>query len=325
MSFDMEVILDSVVHLTEHRQLDSLTASLISTVKQFIAPIDVQILDTSLSDDGREEVIFPEHLLNDSGGLKQSLACFAHCVSTRQIYYYRDTIPAQVAIPIVLNNCIVKVLWVKNTSLSDQNVNLLNGFAKVYENFLGIVIECETDALTGLLNRKAFEARLKLASETSLQNTELDGLSLCYWVCIFDIDKFKSINDTFGHLYGDEILLDLVTVMRKIFSERDEMFRFGGDEFVLLIAPDTKQRVRAKCERFCNELSEFHDDNIQVTLSMGMTEVLPGEQACSLLNMADQALYYAKENGRNRIEIYQELLSQQLISLKKFEDDIEIF
>ncbi|WP_185826921.1 GGDEF domain-containing protein [Shewanella canadensis] len=321
----MEVILDSVVHLTEHRQLDSLTASLISTVRQFIAPIDVQILDTSLSDDGREEVILPEHLLNDAGGLKQSLACFTHCVSMRQIYCCRDTIPAQVAIPIILNNCIVKVLWVKITYLSDQNINLLNGFAKVYENFLGIVIECETDVLTGLLNRKAFEARLKLASETSHKNTELDSQRLSYWLCIFDIDKFKSINDTFGHLYGDEILLDLVTVMRNVFSENDEMFRFGGDEFVLLIAPDTKQRVRAKCERFCNELCEFHDDNIQVTLSMGMTEILPGEQASGLLEKADQALYYVKENGRNRIEIFEELVSQQLISLKKFEDDIEIF
>lgn len=321
----MEVILDSVIHLTEHRQLESLTASLISTVIQFIAPIDVQILDTSLSGDDREEVILPENLLNDAGGLKQSLTCFSRCVSTRQTYYCRDTIPAQVAIPIILNNCIVKVLWVKITSLSDQNVNLLNGFAKVYENFLAIVIECETDALTGLLNRKAFEARLKLASETSHQNAEFDGQRLSYWLCIFDIDKFKLINDTFGHLYGDEILLDLVTVMRNVFSESDEMFRFGGDEFVLLIAPDTKQRVRAKCERFCNELYEFHDENIQVTLSMGMTEVLSGEQASGLLEKADQALYYVKENGRNRIEIFEELVSRELISLRKFEDNIEIF
>ncbi|QFU21721.1 GGDEF domain-containing protein [Shewanella eurypsychrophilus] len=336
MRSELEVILDSLVQLTEQRQLESLAQSLISTVEQFIQPIDTKIFDIQISHSALEEIVLPDefssHVSNniEQGDhdilIEQGSACFVKCISSLSACYSKDIIPAQIAIPITLNGCAVKVLWVKAGQLTELNINLLKGFAKVYENFLTIVIECETDELTGLLNRKAFERRLKLADSNVIQLVREKPETIeRHWLCIFDIDKFKQINDTFGHLYGDEILLDLVKVMNCVFSRHDAMFRFGGDEFVLLLAPCTKQKMFEQCQAFQSQLSQFHGRKLNVTVSMGVTPVTSGEQASSLLVKADQALYHIKETGRNRVEVYEDLLSQGHLSENKFDDDIEIF
>ena len=331
MRTDLEVILDSLVRLTEQRQLGSLTKSLLSTVQQFVTPLDVQIFDIHISSSELEEVALPEFFcLSDNpyvdGSSELGAACFMKCVSSQSICYSSDLVPVQVAIPIMLNSCVVKVLWVKLEHLTDHNLSLLKGLAKVFENFLAIVIECETDELTGLLNRKAFGSRLRAVNTNlvSIEQAKVQQLKH-YWLCIFDIDKFKLINDSFGHLYGDEILLDLVKVMRSVFDDDDAMFRFGGDEFVLLIAPSTRHQMLAKCQSFCDRLYRFHGEKIQVTVSMGITQVCSDKQANTLLIQADKALYYIKETGRDRVEVYADLVSRGALIEKKFDDDIEIF
>ncbi|WP_076412897.1 GGDEF domain-containing protein [Shewanella sp. UCD-KL12] len=336
MRTELEVILDSLVQLTEQRQLESLTKSLISTVEQFVDPISVKIFDIQIANRELEEIAIPKEFTvaanqhsfdkDELSDREQGSACFVKCVSSLSTCYSKDAVPAQIAIPITLNECVVKVLWVKLVQLTEVSINLLKGLAKVYENFLSIVIECETDELTGLLNRKAFERRLKLADSNVFQLASVsEELVECHWLCIFDIDKFKSINDTYGHLYGDEILLDLVKVMESVFSQHDAMFRFGGDEFVLLLAPCTRTEMLARCLQFQSELSRFHGNKIQVTVSMGITQVSSDEQASSLLLKADQTLYHIKETGRNRVEVYEDLLAQGLLVEKKFQDDIELF
>ncbi|AQS39398.1 diguanylate cyclase (GGDEF) domain-containing protein [Shewanella psychrophila] len=335
MRTDLKVILDSLVRLTEQRQLDSLTKSLVSTVQQFVTPLDVQIFDIHISSSELEEVALPEYFSlshnpygnsNDDSVCEEAAACFTKCVSSQSTCYSNDLIPALIAIPIKLNSCVVKVLWVKLECITEHNLGLLKGLAKVFENFLAIVIECETDELTGLLNRKAFGSRLRAANTNlvSIEQAKIKQLKH-HWLCIFDIDKFKLINDSFGHLYGDEILLDLVRVMRSVFDEEDAMFRFGGDEFVLLIAPSTKHQMLTKCQKFSDSLYRFHGEKVRLTVSMGITQICSDKQANTLLIQADQALYYIKETGRNRIEVYEDLVSRGALSEKKFDDDIEIF
>lgn len=334
MRSDVEVILDSLVELTEQRQLESLSKSLVSTVEQFIDPINVQFFNVRLAHGACDEIVLPDEFSPnaaeyDADERDQAIhgaRCFIECVQSRSTSCSFGMLPAQIFIPIILNDSVVKVLWVKLVLLSDESTNLLKSLAKVYENFLSIVIECETDGLTGLLNRKGFERRLKQSASNVAELNSVSGeQAKRHWLCIFDIDKFKNINDTFGHLYGDEILLDLVKVMGIIFTKHDAMFRFGGDEFVMLLAPQTKDEMITTCTRFQSELFSFHGQKMQVTVSMGVTQVLSGEQASSLLAKADLALYHIKETGRNRVEVYEELLSRGALVEKTFDDDIELF
>jgi diguanylate cyclase len=156
------------------------------------------------------------------------------------------------------------------------------------------------DALTGLPNRAAWSERLEqeVASQASQGNSLL--------LVMLDLDHFKSINDGYGHLAGDKVLKIIATQLGKRLRPRDFMARFGGEEFVLLM-PDTSLVEGAaplEALRLAVAESPFHfkGQRVTVTASMGVTAFKPGENSDAVLKRADQALYRAKANGRNRIE-----------------------
>jgi diguanylate cyclase len=156
------------------------------------------------------------------------------------------------------------------------------------------------DPLTGLPNRAAWSERLVIEHVRSQQvNT---GLLLA----ILDLDHFKSINDTYGHQAGDKVLKIIANVLRKGLRGDDFIARFGGEEFALLmpgsdLAGGTRllERLRAAVEQ-CP--FHFKGERVTITMSAGVAVFKPGENASQVLKRADQALYRAKEAGRNQIE-----------------------
>ncbi|MEC4728556.1 GGDEF domain-containing protein [Shewanella sp. D64] len=323
-----EAVLESVVQMTGQRQLDSLAESLVSTVRQMVNAKQVEILkvDTDLAlDEAVTQLVLQSN--------ETAHNVLLECLKRRSTVKFASNKLEQAATPIMLKDVVVMILWVTCEHISNQDEQMLKGFSKVYENFLSIVIESETDPLTGLLNRKAFLPRLTKAAKVIKQeaidcviNPQTCDLSAKrYWLCIFDIDKFKVINDTFGHLYGDEILIDLVRVMKSTFSELDSMFRFGGDEFVIIMSKREKAEMLNLCEDFSHKLSIHHGREVKVTISMGIIEINCQEEPSELLVKADKALYYIKETGRDRIGLYEDLIADGSIIPLKIEDDIELF
>jgi diguanylate cyclase len=156
------------------------------------------------------------------------------------------------------------------------------------------------DPLTGLPNRAAWSERLVIEHVRSQQvNT---GLLLA----ILDLDHFKAINDTYGHQAGDKVLKIIANVLRKGLRGDDFIARFGGEEFALLmpgsdLAGGTRllERLRAAVEQ-CP--FHFKGERVTITMSAGVAVFKPGENASQVLKRADQALYRAKEAGRNQIE-----------------------
>ena len=157
------------------------------------------------------------------------------------------------------------------------------------------------DPLTGLPNRAAWSERL----EHEVAQWQRNGNSLL--LAMLDLDHFKRINDNYGHLAGDRVLKLIASVLRKRLRGSDFIARFGGEEFVLLV-PDTPLAAGAKLAeklRVAIESCPFHfkGEPVTVTVSMGMTAFKPGESSDSVLKRADQALYRAKNAGRNRVEM----------------------
>ncbi|CAM3662145.1 GGDEF domain-containing protein [Rheinheimera salexigens] len=149
------------------------------------------------------------------------------------------------------------------------------------------------DELTGALNRRAFSSDIEQAlSIAERKNTP-------YMLAILDLDHFKMVNDKYGHAVGDQVLKDLVTITTDNTRKYDRFYRFGGEEFVLLV-PDIKkhqafiQNLRAAIKK---ELKT--PDGKEVTVSFGVASWLPGATADSWLKSADDALYRAKANGRD--------------------------
>ncbi|UVM50561.1 diguanylate cyclase [Pseudomonas sp. B21-015] len=157
------------------------------------------------------------------------------------------------------------------------------------------------DPLTGLPNRAAWSERL----DHEIGQWQQHGNTLL--LAMLDLDHFKRINDNYGHLAGDKVLKIIASVLRKRLRGTDFIARFGGEEFVLLM-PATAPMVGAKLLetlRASIEACPFHfkGERVTITISMGLTAFKPGEHSDLVLKRADQALYRAKNTGRNRIEL----------------------
>jgi diguanylate cyclase len=156
------------------------------------------------------------------------------------------------------------------------------------------------DPLTGLANRAAWEERL--GQEIGLWQKEKTTLLLC----ILDLDHFKRINDGYGHLAGDRVLKIVAKVLKKQLRESDFIARFGGEEFVILLPATQVTTGLAMLEqlRAAVEQCPFHfkSEPVTITVSSGFTALRAGERSDVALKRADQALYRAKGNGRNRVE-----------------------
>ncbi len=155
--------------------------------------------------------------------------------------------------------------------------------------------EALIDALTGLPNRAALQ---RDAAEL-LVRADAEGVSL--GVLIADIDHFKSINDTHGHDKGDEVLQDTAEAMRGAMRSLDDVYRFGGEEFVVLLFGAGIRAAEEIAERIRVNVEGKRPGGLPVSISIGVTVGMHGSELPALLRDADEALYRAKGAGRNRV------------------------
>lgn len=158
--------------------------------------------------------------------------------------------------------------------------------------------EARKDSLTGLANRR----QLSEVYQQEIQRCQRNNLPLS--LVLFDIDYFKKVNDTYGHHAGDIVLKNVAHILNGNSREYDTVARWGGEEFLALLpdsdaknAEDFAERVRKQLEDKCHN-AEGHK-NIRCTLSAGITQCQPSEHLESALQRTDNALYQAKESGRN--------------------------
>ncbi|MEP1445026.1 MAG: diguanylate cyclase [Paraglaciecola sp.] len=171
--------------------------------------------------------------------------------------------------------------------------NMLEKQAKVLHS------KSSTDELTGLMNRREMNLR---APELIKQAKRYDHTIA---LLMIDIDHFKRINDSFGHLEGDRILQELGRALQTFGRETDLIARFGGEEFIMLLPDTGVNDANLFAERLHRLTSKIEVDDFSITVSIGIT-MSDGSQSLHDLTMqADSALYQAKEKGRNRTEFFE--------------------
>ena len=208
--------------------------------------------------------------------------------------------------------------------MSDREVRLAEGLLRILRNQIALLDYGERDTLTGLLNRKTFESRFERLCE------ELPSMPLRSqahsWLGLLDIDRFKSINDTYGHVFGDEVLLLVSQIMQSTLRSEDQLFRFGGEEFVVVLegtdaagACEAFQRIRVAVERQC------FPQVVSVTASLGFTALRREDSPPSCVERADAALYFVKNNGRNGVRCFEDLVQAGNLAVKDNSGAIELF
>ena len=220
-------------------------------------------------------------------------------------------------------------------ALSPEQQDVVCDLLRIYGNHLGLLQYGQIDTLTGLLNRKTFDSEFRgredvQASEVQVSPADAerraDEQQLPRWLGVLDIDHFKKVNDGFGHLIGDEMLLLVAQLLRTTFRHSDHLYRFGGEEFVVLMRSASADAAALAFERLRSNVERFVFPRVgRITVSVGFTQVRPDDTPASAFERADRAVYHAKQSGRNRVTSHAALVADGTLSEAAPTGDVELF
>lgn len=197
------------------------------------------------------------------------------------------------------------VVWIRNTMVPHYDEKGLTRYDGLIENITERKLAEEelkrlatTDKLTGAYNRTKSEEIIGREIERAKRYNQ--PLS----IIIFDIDRFKKVNDSYGHSAGDYVLKTMANIVRKNIRKIDYFVRWGGEEFMILSSETQLDKAHTLAERIRNIIESYKFENVgKVTVSLGVTEFKEGDTGDSFIKRADDAMYEAKRKGRNRVEV----------------------
>lgn len=319
-------VLDSVARFTHHRDIDALDQSLTLSLAELTGARAVTLYKRA-----GESGMAPESLIRcaarASGGYSIEplepddgvplLESMRRCAAQMHSRIERiDGDNCHMLVPIHGEGQPLGALLLESAQAPDALHLLVDGFARIYANYIALLHESERDKLTGLYNRRTFERHLQ-------RLLRRDGR---LWLAIVDIDHFKRINDTYGHLYGDEVILLLAQHMRASFAPDDALFRFGGEEFVVLLVSADMDAAHAVLDRFRARVAGHAFPQIgRVTVSVGFVGVSVHDYPATVYDRADKALYFAKNNGRDRVACYERLVEQGVLGAAASVGSVDLF
>ena len=243
--------------------------------------------------------------------------------------------PYTTIFPIDTQASVCSVLEVESeAAVSASTEALVDSILHLYENLQDLLDYGERDSLTDLLNRKTFDTAFLRAAQAQNEQPVLDGpdrrgqqAHASYWLAVMDIDHFKQVNDNFGHLIGDEVLLLLARLMRASYRFHDQLYRFGGEEFVVLMRATSHDNALGALERFRRQVEQHAFPQVgRITISIGFAPLRADDTPTGAFDRADKAVYYAKSHGRNRICSFSTLVtSGELLEQSGDLQDVDFF
>jgi diguanylate cyclase (GGDEF)-like protein len=335
-------IIDSVVNITQQKDISALESCLLNEIVNLCD----QLQQTTLYGVDREEDVWQYYEVCARNGVKKKADLqFNTTISQQQLKSLEQGEPLQfiqdehqyLLVPITQKYGLYAVLQIIATELSADFQYTIQAISRIYGNVIRLLIKSERDKLTGLFNRGTFATRLNqlLIGRTKQESDDQElvverrkgSQGQEAWLVMLDIDHFKLVNDNFGHVYGDEVLLIFSQLMRNVFRKKDLLFRFGGEEFVVILEHISFESAKAAVERFRLHIEQYEFPQVgHVSVSIGFSKITQEDYPSDVLNFADKALYYAKNNGRNQVCNYHDLIQRGLIEpVEHIIGDIEWF
>lgn len=354
----MTTVIHSLANLTAHRNRELLDLALARALMDVVSPQCIVFATLVEQDDQRRwlerarfEQGLPPRLADPMWARFEHLPDFqafpgrVACISAAAIQESRQADGSSgfvTVFPVHGETEVDSVLEVYSLHpLDTRMLDVVNCMQSVYRNMQSLLDYSERDSLTGLLNRKSFDDAFFKAMGVQSQDEPRPGTDEPevaserrhalnpghgYWLGMLDIDHFKSVNDRFGHLIGDEVLLLVARLLRHGFRFHDRLYRFGGEEFVVLMRCAGMEQAQAVFDRFRHSMEVFAFPQVgTITVSIGISQLLPTDTPTQALDRADQAVYAAKSGGRNRVIDHAELVRQGRATAEVKAGDIELF
>lgn len=322
-------VIESVVHLTEQRDELTLLRSLQHSILEMLP--EVQIAMVCLAPDPNGHWLtdtacpMPMPMFPVSDGLMAEIVSLE---SEKTIKQYAACGQVYLIGSLGAQDDRRKAIMIRQSEWNDADLRIARGMLNIHANFSRVLFDSERDTLTGLYNRKKLEQKLGelLVGRMRGHNRQRDDNANDY-LAVFDIDHFKRINDNHGHLMGDEVLLVFAGLVRNALRDVDWVFRYGGEEFVALIKGVPPETISPILERVRSAVQDHAFPQVgQVTVSIGFTVIAEQALPPYLFEEADKALYYAKEQGRNRVCDYRELVASGALACdERLSGSVELF
>ncbi len=295
--------------------------------------------------DGRFKYLLDPSSSKDNKGLlfipfPEEKPILKEVINKRKVVYiihkYTDTIGITYYIPLIKNGKVKAILVIDFSFQVLQEIdNLVNLVKNVILGFIGITVFLILVSIFVVIksiftSRKLYIDQLtQVYNRNYLKDLEHHFNLNDYFVVMADIDFFKQINDTYGHKVGDEILKEFAQLLKKNLRSEDKIIRYGGEEFLILLKRDRKQKEKTPVinvlKRLLNEIRQHKfSNNLRITASFGIN--LDTDKARNLIDAikkADEALYKAKQTGRNKIEFFTENQNEGEISISQLNELIE--
>jgi len=322
-------LLDQLATLTSIRDLELIEFSLLKTLQGFLQPRSLSILRLDGKGQPTMEIVYGEDkcaMRSENLALSDELRrADAHLSSCEEQHATIETADGVMEL-LVLSKLRTSRSYLQiavATELSTLDRHMVDGVLQIYRNFVSLMQHSQTDQLTGLANRKTFDDCVAKVHDLISQESDpilterRDQRPVNYWLVMVDIDHFKSVNDRFGHLYGDEVLVLMAQLMQASFRQDDMIFRFGGEEFVLIVRGADQAACKTTLERFRQRVEHHAIPQVgTVTISMGVTQMESTTFVTTMVDRADQALYYSKRNGRNQVTFFEDMVAQGLATVE---------
>jgi len=349
---------NSILLLTRQQDSESLQRALLGSLAAVPACLEVRLhqLQTRLDEitlqqtlsvlcEAVQSLLSQEEdlwqAIDDTCRFEQADAYMCAAISSGQFLSDETSQPYnRLLIPLHYSSKVVALLelMLDRQAASDKLQTELRLLVEIYQNLFALLTESERDSLTGLFNRRTFDVRLnkmlraqKKKKQDALQQLKgrdkrQTSLTADAWLAVIDVDFFKRVNDEHGHVAGDEVLLRLAQKMQHSFRSSDLLFRFGGEEFVVVLEPVSFDMAELALERFRVAVSS-HDFPLvgKITISIGFARILENDFPTTILDYADKALYYAKDQGRNRVYNYESLLASGHLQPLHEEGTVDLF
>lgn len=323
-------VIESVVHLTEQRDELTLLRSLQESILEMLPGVQVAMVCLVPGPQRGQWVQYtacplPKPMFPITAALVAEAASLNAEVPARQLVWEGMS---YLISSLGLLEERRKAIVIRQPEWDPADLRIAQGMLKIYANYAKMLFDSERDTLTGLYNRKKLEQKLGelLTGQINGRKRKRDQDTADY-LAVFDIDHFKRINDNYGHLIGDEVLLVFAGLMRSTLRDVDWVFRYGGEEFVVLIKDVSPETIVVILERLRIKVQNHNFPQVgEMTVSIGYTAIADQKLPPYVFEEADKALYYAKENGRNQVCDYCELVgSGKLAPEKHLGGSIELF
>ncbi|MDH5444259.1 MAG: GGDEF domain-containing protein [Gammaproteobacteria bacterium] len=335
--FDKDCPLDAVVSLAEPRDVPGLNGAFLSILKEHIPNRAVkvyEILNNYCSPVGKQSVmslklIFRTQENNLAVKLDINETDVQECINSKEPVTGTSSTSGQTRsiFPIPGLNSPLGLLVIEG-KVDESVKNFLDPLLRIYSSHAFILNRNETDSLTGLFNRHVMQNKLnQIYACQANGKRKNDGQVQSWCIALMDIDYFKKINDQFGHLFGDEVLIMFSRLMQNSFREDDMIFRYGGEEFLVALKNIDLDKAAITLERFRKQIESTSFNQVgNITVSIGFTAMNTSKPLSILVEQADRALYYCKYQGRNQISCYEQLLEKGLVDESNISDsNIELF